>query len=76
MAYITVLWLEFWPTFLERMPLGFKQRYGLDQLQAFLKRYMYVLVAVAIIAFVLLQQGSVCRADPGGVPDGVNCTAF
>lgn len=49
MAYITVLWLEFWPTFLERMPLGFKQRYGLDQLQAFLKRYMYVLVAVGVL---------------------------
>ena len=49
MAYITVLWLEFWPTFLERMPLGFKQRHGLDQLQAFLKRYMYVLVAVGVL---------------------------
>ena len=24
MAYVTVLWLEFWPAFLERMPLGFK----------------------------------------------------
>ena len=28
MAYVTELWLEFWPAFLERMPLGFKQRYG------------------------------------------------
>jgi Ni/Fe-hydrogenase subunit HybB-like protein len=26
MAYITVLWLEFWPAFLERMPPAFKQR--------------------------------------------------
>ncbi|MGB4873990.1 MAG: Ni/Fe-hydrogenase cytochrome b subunit [Candidatus Competibacter sp.] len=49
MAYVTVLWLEFWPAFLERMPLGFKQRYGLDKLQAFLKRYMYVLVALGVL---------------------------
>lgn len=49
MAYITVLWLEFWPAFLERMPLAFKQRFGLDRLQAFLKRYMYVLVAVGVL---------------------------
>ncbi|HHW78731.1 MAG TPA: Ni/Fe-hydrogenase cytochrome b subunit [Xanthomonadaceae bacterium] len=49
MAYITVLWLEFWPAFLERMPSGFKQRYGLDKLQAFLKRYMYGLVAVGVL---------------------------
>ncbi|MDS4056993.1 MAG: Ni/Fe-hydrogenase cytochrome b subunit, partial [Candidatus Contendobacter sp.] len=49
MAYVTVLWLEFWPAFLERMPLAFKQRYGLDKLQAFLKRYMYVLVAVGVL---------------------------
>ncbi len=49
MAYVTVLWLEFWPTFLERMPLAFKQRYGLDKLQAFLKRYMYVLVALGVL---------------------------
>ena len=49
MAYITVLWLEFWPVFLERMPLAFKQRFGLDKLQAFLKRYMYVLVAVGVL---------------------------
>jgi Ni/Fe-hydrogenase subunit HybB-like protein len=49
MAYITVLWLEFWPAFLERMPSEFKQRYGLDKLQAFLKRYMYVLVAVGVL---------------------------
>ena len=40
MAYITVLWLEFWPAFLERMPSEFKQRFRLDRLQAFLKRYM------------------------------------
>ena len=49
MAYVTVLWLEFWPTFLERMPLAFKQRYGLDKLQTFLKRYMYVLVALGVL---------------------------
>ncbi len=49
MAYITVLWLEFWPAFLERMPLAFKQRYSLDKLQAFLKRYMYVLIAVGVL---------------------------
>ena len=49
MAYITVLWLEFWPAFLERMPSEFKQRYRLDKLQAFLKRYMYVLVAVGVL---------------------------
>ena len=49
MAYITVLWLEFWPAFLERMPLAFKQRYNLDKLQAFLKRYMYVLIAVGVL---------------------------
>jgi Ni/Fe-hydrogenase subunit HybB-like protein len=49
MAYITVLWLEFWPAFLERMPSAFKQRYRLDKLQAFLKRYMYVLVAVGVL---------------------------
>ncbi|MDG4552826.1 MAG: Ni/Fe-hydrogenase cytochrome b subunit [Candidatus Competibacter sp.] len=49
MAYITVLWLEFWPAFLERMPSEFKQRYGLNRLQAFLKRYMYVLVAVGVL---------------------------
>ena len=49
MAYITVLWLEFWPAFLERMPTAFKQRFGLDKLQVFLKRYMYVLVAVGVL---------------------------
>ena len=49
MAYTTVLWLEFWPAFLERMSPRFKQRFGLDQLQAFLKRYMYVLVAVGVL---------------------------
>jgi Ni/Fe-hydrogenase subunit HybB-like protein len=49
MAYITVLWLEFWPAFLERMPSGFKQRFRLDRLHVFLKRYMYVLVAVGVL---------------------------
>jgi Ni/Fe-hydrogenase subunit HybB-like protein len=49
MAYITVLWLEFWPAFLERMPAEFKQRYRLDKLQAFLKRYMYVLIALGVL---------------------------
>ena len=49
MAYITVLWLEFWPAFLERMPPAFKRRFGLDTLQVFLKRYMYVLVAVGVL---------------------------
>ena len=49
MAYITVLWLEFWPAFLERMPGSFKQRYGLDKLQAFLKKYMYVLIAIGVL---------------------------
>lgn len=49
MAYITVLWLEFWPAFLERMPGRFKQRYGLDKLQAFLKKYMYVLIAIGVL---------------------------
>ena len=49
MAYITVLWLEFWPAFLERMPSEFKQRFRLDRLQAFLKRYMYVLIALGVL---------------------------
>ncbi len=49
MAYITVLWLEFWPTFLERMPPAFKQRFGLDKLQAFLKRYMFVLIGLGVL---------------------------
>ncbi len=49
MAYITVLWLEFWPAFLERIPGRFKQRYGLDKLQAFLKKYMYVLIAIGVL---------------------------
>jgi Ni/Fe-hydrogenase subunit HybB-like protein len=49
MAYTTVLWIEFWPAFLERMPLRFKQRYNLDKLQAFLKRYMFVFIGLGVL---------------------------
>ncbi len=49
MAYITVLWIEFWPAFLERMPPAFKKRFNLDKLQAFLKRYMYVFVGLGVL---------------------------
>ncbi|MDG4551384.1 MAG: Ni/Fe-hydrogenase cytochrome b subunit [Candidatus Contendobacter sp.] len=49
MAYITVLWLEFCPAFLERMSPEIRQRFRLDRLQAFLKRYMYVLIALGVL---------------------------
>ena len=49
MAYITVAWIEFWPAFLERLPLAFKQRFGLDQLHRFLKRYMFVFIAIGVL---------------------------
>ena len=49
MAYITVLWIEFWPTFLERMPLVIKQRFNLDKLQIFLRRYMYVFIGLGVL---------------------------
>jgi Ni/Fe-hydrogenase subunit HybB-like protein len=49
MAYTTVLWIEFWPAFLERMPLRFKQRYKLDKLQVFLKRYMFVFIGLGVL---------------------------
>lgn len=49
MAYTTVLWIEFWPAFLERLPPRFKQRYNLDKLQAFLKRYMFVFIGLGVL---------------------------
>jgi Ni/Fe-hydrogenase subunit HybB-like protein len=49
MAYITVAWIEFWPAFLERLPLAFKQRFGLDKLHRFLKRYMFVFIAIGVL---------------------------
>lgn len=56
MAYITVLWIEFWPAFLERMSPAFKQRYRLDRLQAFLKRYMYVFIALGVLLPMMHQS--------------------
>ncbi|HRD49965.1 MAG: Ni/Fe-hydrogenase cytochrome b subunit [Candidatus Competibacter sp.] len=49
MAYTTVLWIEFWPVFLERMPPAFKQRFNLEKLQAFLKRYMFVFIGLGVL---------------------------
>ncbi|MCB1820219.1 MAG: hypothetical protein KDI73_01385, partial [Candidatus Competibacteraceae bacterium] len=49
MAYITVLWIEFWPAFLERMPLAVKKRFNLDKFQVFLRRYMYVFIALGVL---------------------------
>lgn len=49
MAYTTVLWIEFWPVFLERMPPSFRQRYKLDKLQVFLKRYMFVFIGLGVL---------------------------
>lgn len=49
MAYTTVLWIEFWPAFLERMPLAFKQRFKLDRLQAFLKRYLFLFIGLGVL---------------------------
>ncbi|MCP5158622.1 MAG: Ni/Fe-hydrogenase cytochrome b subunit [Gammaproteobacteria bacterium] len=49
MAYITVLWIEFWPAFLERMPPAFKQHFGLHKFQAFLRRYMYVFIGLGVL---------------------------
>jgi len=49
MAYITVLWIEFWPAFLERMPPAFKQRFNLHKLQVFLRRYMYVFIGLGVL---------------------------
>ncbi len=49
MAYTTVLWIEFWPAFLERMPLAFKQRFKLDRLQVFLKRYLFLFIGLGVL---------------------------
>jgi Ni/Fe-hydrogenase subunit HybB-like protein len=49
MAYVTVLWIEFWPAFLERMPPAFKQRFHLHKMQIFLRRYMYVFIALGVL---------------------------
>ena len=49
MAYTTVLWIEFWPAFLERMPLAFKQRFNLDRLQVFLKRYLFLFIGLGVL---------------------------
>ncbi len=49
MAYITVLWIEFWPAFLERMPPAFKKRFNLHKLQVFLRRYMYVFIGLGVL---------------------------
>jgi Ni/Fe-hydrogenase subunit HybB-like protein len=49
MAYITVLWMEFWPAFLERMPPAFKQRFNLHNCRLFLKRYMYVFIGLGVL---------------------------
>lgn len=49
MAYTTVLWIEFWPAFLERMPTAFKQRFKLDRLQAFLKRYLFLFIGLGVL---------------------------
>jgi Ni/Fe-hydrogenase subunit HybB-like protein len=56
MAYITVLWIEFWPAFLERMSPAFKERYRLDRLQAFLKQYMYVFIALGVLLPMMHQS--------------------
>ena len=67
MAYTTVLWIEFWPAFLERMPPAFKQRFKLDRLQVFLKRYLYLFIGLGVLlptmhqsslGSVLLMMGS------------------
>ena len=49
MAYTTVLWIEFWPAFLERMLPAFKQRFKLDRLQAFLKRYLFLFIGLGVL---------------------------
>ena len=49
MAYTTVLWIEFWPAFLEWMPPAFKQRFKLDRLQAFLKRYLFLFIGLGVL---------------------------
>ncbi|HPF60167.1 MAG TPA: Ni/Fe-hydrogenase cytochrome b subunit [Candidatus Competibacteraceae bacterium] len=49
MAYITVLWIEFWPAFLERMPVAIKQRFNLHKLQVFLRRYMYIFIGLGVL---------------------------
>ena len=49
MAYTTGLWIEFWPAFLERMPLAFKQRFNLDRLQVFLKRYLFLFIGLGVL---------------------------
>lgn len=49
MAYTTVLWIEFAPVFLERMPPAIRQRYNLDKWRAFLKRYMYVFIGLGVL---------------------------
>jgi Ni/Fe-hydrogenase subunit HybB-like protein len=56
MAYITVLWIEFSPAFLERMKPDVKQRYRLDRVQAFLKRYMYVFIALGVLLPMMHQS--------------------
>lgn len=49
MAYVTVLWIEFSPVLFERMTPAFRQRYNLDRVRAFLKRYMYVFIALGVL---------------------------
>jgi hypothetical protein len=56
MAYITVLWIEFSPAFLERMKPDIKQRYRLDRVHAFLKRYMYVFIALGVLLPMMHQS--------------------
>ncbi|MBK6973693.1 MAG: Ni/Fe-hydrogenase cytochrome b subunit [Sterolibacteriaceae bacterium] len=49
MAYITVLWIEFSPAIMERMPPSLRQRYNVDKVRAFLKRYMYVFIGLGVL---------------------------
>lgn len=49
MAYITVLWIEFSPVLFERMPAAVRQRYKLDKVQVFLKRYMFVFIGLGVL---------------------------
>ena len=49
MAYVTVLWIEFSPAIMERLPPAFRQRYNVDKVRAFLKRYMYVFIGLGVL---------------------------
>jgi Ni/Fe-hydrogenase subunit HybB-like protein len=49
MAYTTVLWIEFAPAFLERLSPAVKARFKLDRIHAFLKRYMFVFIALGVL---------------------------